>query len=513
MATEKTIRRETETPASDISQPAKAQMGQKLALVTSLTDSGSSRHADDDDDAKPMRETETPPASGISQPAKAQMGQKMALVISLTDSGSSRHVDDDDDDAKPMDKERSTVSAQESMDVDDYVPPPPLRIVRPESLENGQEKCPGFHNKEGAKKTSTCLTSKRRRGRPSSKSKVEQKPALFDSSCGSSSYSKDDKDDDYKPPTPTRKRRKPSRSKSSKRKMEQEPLLVDSSSSTEGKEDREYDFEPEVSDDDGRKKYARAEEVMKKLPAEGPSFVKLMLHSHVVKVFWLALPAGFCRKDLPEHDVDIVLEDVEGQTCKTKYLADKTALSGGWKRFAEQHDLKIGDTLVFQLVQPTKFKRENKFSTIDGALGLLSLDSYMDNKTTSKKEEERSNKHAKCNKIPRKNKKKVPEVVTRVSNKPSNNDSENLASEEAAGDDIRYQDPYTGDFVAVKSPVEPEEYEKLKLEWACAAEKVRTIELRLSALKDYLKELDALLEVSARKKKDQAVWQHATAPW
>ncbi|CAM0870205.1 unnamed protein product [Alopecurus aequalis] len=259
---------------------------------------------------------------------------------------------------------------------------------------------------------------RRRRGRPSAKSKIEQKPVLLESSCGNSSYSMGDKDCLFEPPTPTRKRGRPSRSKSSKNKMEQESLFVDrSSSSDEGNKEKYDDFDPE------------------------------------------GLPAGFCKNNLPEDDVDIVLEDEEGKPYDTKYKAKKTGLSGRWKRFAVQHDLKVGDALVFQLVQPTHFKvyiiRENTFTATDGALGLLSLDTSMDKNTISKKEEEqRSKKDTKSKKVPRKKKKKVPEVVTRViSNKPSSDDSDNLASEEAAGG-VRNRDLDIGDFVAVKSPMD-----------------------------------------------------------
>ena len=64
----------------------------------------------------------------------------------------------------------------------------------------------------------------------------------------------------------------------------------------------------------------------------------------------------FCRTHLPKDDVKIVLEDEEGKICKTKYKAYRTGLSGGWHGFVDQHGLKVGDVLVFQLVQPTRFK-------------------------------------------------------------------------------------------------------------------------------------------------------------
>ncbi|KAM0909796.1 hypothetical protein ACQ4PT_014587 [Festuca glaucescens] len=152
-----------------------------------------------------------------------------------------------------------------------------------------------------------------------------------------------------------RKTRRPARSKSGKRKMEYELLLVDSSSS-EGKEDNDDKFQPE------------------------------------------GMPASFCRDHLPNHDDTIVLEDKEGKTYETNYIAYKTGLSGGWKGFVKQQHLKVGDALVFQLVRQKTFKvyilRENEFTATDGALGLLSLDTSMVN-STPKKEKESSNEHAK----------------------------------------------------------------------------------------------------------------------
>jgi hypothetical protein len=39
-----------------------------------------------------------------------------------------------------------------------------------------------------------------------------------------------------------------------------------------------------------------------------------------------------------------------------KYIAYKTGLSAGWRQFSAAHKLVEGDVLVFQLVEPTKFK-------------------------------------------------------------------------------------------------------------------------------------------------------------
>lgn len=52
----------------------------------------------------------------------------------------------------------------------------------------------------------------------------------------------------------------------------------------------------------------------------------------------------------------VSLVDEEGEEWPVVYLARKTGLSGGWKKFAVDHDLVDGDALVFQLIKPTVFK-------------------------------------------------------------------------------------------------------------------------------------------------------------
>ncbi|XP_024968184.1 B3 domain-containing protein Os01g0234100-like [Cynara cardunculus var. scolymus] len=121
----------------------------------------------------------------------------------------------------------------------------------------------------------------------------------------------------------------------------------------------------------------RATEVQASLPSELPSFVKPMLPSHVTGGFWLGFPKKFCDVHLPKHDEMVVLVDEDQQEFNTKYLVDKTGLSGGWRGFSIAHKLLEGDALVFQLIEHWKFKvyivRVNGLNEIDGALGLLNL--------------------------------------------------------------------------------------------------------------------------------------------
>ncbi|KAF7828735.1 B3 domain-containing protein [Senna tora] len=132
----------------------------------------------------------------------------------------------------------------------------------------------------------------------------------------------------------------------------------------------------------------KAESVRSKLESKFPSFVKSLVRSHVAGCFWMGLPALFCKRYLPDKDVTITLEDESGKEYQSKYIAYKTGLSAGWRQFSAVHKLQEGDVLVFQLVQPTKFKvliiRANDLSELDGALSHMNLDSHAKRKEKGK---------------------------------------------------------------------------------------------------------------------------------
>uniref|UniRef100_A0A2N9HU71 TF-B3 domain-containing protein n=1 Tax=Fagus sylvatica TaxID=28930 RepID=A0A2N9HU71_FAGSY len=100
----------------------------------------------------------------------------------------------------------------------------------------------------------------------------------------------------------------------------------------------------------------RAEQLESDLGSDFPTILKPMFQSHVSGGFWLGLPVYFCKTHLPHNDEIITLEDEDGDEFPTKYLADKTGLSGGWRGFSIDHELEDGDALVFQLINPAKFK-------------------------------------------------------------------------------------------------------------------------------------------------------------
>ncbi|KAL2458941.1 B3 domain-containing protein [Forsythia ovata] len=100
----------------------------------------------------------------------------------------------------------------------------------------------------------------------------------------------------------------------------------------------------------------KAEELESSLESDYPSFVKSMLPSHVSGGFWLGLSSYFCKRKLPRNDGVVTLIDEQGEEWPVIYLARKSGLSGGWKKFSVDHDLVDGDALVFQLIRPTVLK-------------------------------------------------------------------------------------------------------------------------------------------------------------
>uniref|UniRef100_A0A0D9WHT2 TF-B3 domain-containing protein n=1 Tax=Leersia perrieri TaxID=77586 RepID=A0A0D9WHT2_9ORYZ len=102
--------------------------------------------------------------------------------------------------------------------------------------------------------------------------------------------------------------------------------------------------------------YKRAERIQNSLDPENPSFVKTMVRSHVSSCFWLGLPTRFCKLHLPPREFKMVLEDEEGGEFDSVYIGNRTGLSGGWRGFAMHKNLEDGDSLVFELVEPDRFK-------------------------------------------------------------------------------------------------------------------------------------------------------------
>ncbi|KAM0866341.1 hypothetical protein ACQ4PT_042691 [Festuca glaucescens] len=348
--------------------------------------------------------------AGVGSPsAKSKMEQKMALVLqrlALLDSESDKDADvapvaaSDEKLAIVVDKQPTVINCDDTDDEEEHVP---LKVEPPGRVDSEQKKLPGVPQADNNQNT---YIAKKKRGRPpgskSSKCNMEQKLTSVKLRLAS----------------------------------------IESGSSNSSKSDMDDDPVPMVSDVNGQKTCAsvqgncgsameRAKEVQGKLSAEHPSFVREMLHSHVVKGFWLGLPSDFCNKHLPKEDTTFVLEDEDGHNCDTKYLGTKQALSAGWRGFAIDHGIKVGDVAVFQLVSSTTFKiyilRANNFTTPDGALGLLCLEACKEKNISN----EASSNDAKCKEDPK---------ITRVSFKAAHSYSSKLVGESIDG--ISFSDTY-----------------------------------------------------------------------
>ncbi|KAK1697360.1 hypothetical protein QYE76_014057 [Lolium multiflorum] len=105
-----------------------------------------------------------------------------------------------------------------------------------------------------------------------------------------------------------------------------------------------------------KRAFKRAEKFQDSLDDGNLSFVKPMVRSHVSGCFWLGLPSRFCKDHLPPNEYKMVLEDEEGGEFDVVYIGNRTGLSGGWRGFSMHHDLEDGDSLVFELAEPDRFK-------------------------------------------------------------------------------------------------------------------------------------------------------------
>ncbi|WJX94596.1 hypothetical protein P8452_75999 [Trifolium repens] len=102
--------------------------------------------------------------------------------------------------------------------------------------------------------------------------------------------------------------------------------------------------------------YEAAEALQINLQSSKPSFIKSMVRSHVYSCFWLGLPSRFCEEHLPRTVYNMTLEDEDGSEYDAVYIGSRSGLSGGWRAFALEHKLDDGDALVFELVEPARFK-------------------------------------------------------------------------------------------------------------------------------------------------------------
>lgn len=91
------------------------------------------------------------------------------------------------------------------------------------------------------------------------------------------------------------------------------------------------------------------------MQSENPSVVMSMSRTHVCTTFQLFLEREFCKKHLQECRMDMVLEDEDGNQYKV-VTGMHGRLGIGWRAFVLEHKLDFGDALLFELVEPQRFK-------------------------------------------------------------------------------------------------------------------------------------------------------------
>ncbi|GFQ03390.1 B3 domain-containing protein os01g0234100 [Phtheirospermum japonicum] len=194
----------------------------------------------------------------------------------------------------------------------------------------------------------------------------------------------------------------------------------------------------------------RAEQVQSSLDNDQPSFLKFLVRSHVASCFWMGLPVPFCKLHLPFTETTVIVENEAGDEFPVKYIANKTGLSAGWRKFVAGNQLLEGDVLIFQLTKPCRLKvyviRANDLPEVDGALSLLILDSQTKQSDAEGTMDAQHKKKGRPKSLPltvvqRKKQKEGPSSGN-PPGEPSGNDSDEVASEVLEGSEsaLRFKD-------------------------------------------------------------------------
>lgn len=96
-----------------------------------------------------------------------------------------------------------------------------------------------------------------------------------------------------------------------------------------------------------------AEDIEKEL--ENPGFVVSLLDAHVSTDF-LEVPEKFRKRNLPEVDEKVALEDEDEKVWVSTFLPSSGVLGDGWSKFVKEHKLEAGDACVFELLSVNKLK-------------------------------------------------------------------------------------------------------------------------------------------------------------
>ncbi|KAG5623967.1 hypothetical protein H5410_009185 [Solanum commersonii] len=116
----------------------------------------------------------------------------------------------------------------------------------------------------------------------------------------------------------------------------------------------------------------RAEEFLLSIGNEYPSFMKFLVRSHVGSCFWMGLPVPFCKNHLPRKDTPVILESETGEEYEIKYIAEKTGLSAGWRKYAAAHKMEVVDKLTVKVTSLLYFLKTKSGGKRESSAYILS---------------------------------------------------------------------------------------------------------------------------------------------
>ncbi|KAE8721815.1 putative AP2/B3-like transcriptional factor family protein [Hibiscus syriacus] len=205
---------------------------------------------------------------------------------------------------------------------------------------------------------------------------------------------------------------------------------------------------------------------------------------------------------MPKQDTTVALEDENGEECIAFYIAQRTALSAGWKSFSANHKLVEGDVLIFHLVSSLKFKvymvRVFELNKVDRSFGSLDV-----------------NIHAKpVRSIRMKQTKRPSKRVKRLDLLPDDNvENNSMIVLDTNSDPLVNQ----YDILAMVTMMEATITEKYEAspEHTRMKEEKNSLGLKLAKLKDAMRKLDTDIEtLKANSEKQELMFQEeVTAPW
>ncbi|XP_038722732.1 B3 domain-containing protein Os03g0619800-like [Tripterygium wilfordii] len=111
--------------------------------------------------------------------------------------------------------------------------------------------------------------------------------------------------------------------------------------------------------------FKETSEVLKRASSfrfENPSFIITMQPSYVCTRYTLSIPRDFARKHIGKKNINVTLCVSDGRKWSAKYFyypylpTPTTVIRNGWKYFANDNSLKVGDVCAFEMIRTRRIK-------------------------------------------------------------------------------------------------------------------------------------------------------------